>query len=146
MSSTPRDWPSPARFISSPPRPTAASVVRRGLAMLGMAIVLGACGGGDDDERDPLALDGKPSDRCSQAIAAGHNDEGAGRPAPFLPSVRECESLAAWVQAAKDFGIDLKGREPQFVDNTCNAADADVKALKICQEARAAVADPRRIP
>lgn len=108
--------------------------------------LLGACGGGGDDGGDPLALEGKPSDGCSQAIVDGHNNEAAGKPAPFLPSVRECGSLAAWVRAAKDFGIDLKGREPQFVDNTCNAADADVKALKICQEARAAVADPRRLP
>lgn len=93
-----------------------------------------------------MALEGKPSDGCSLAIMDGHNNEGAGKPAPFLPSVRECGSLAAWIEAAKDFGIDLKGREPQFVDNTCNAADADVKALKICVEARATVADPRRLP
>ena len=115
--------------------------------MVLVAVLLsGACGGGGDGGGDPLALEGNPSDRCSQAIVDGHNDEGAGKPAPFLPSVRECGSLAAWVAAAKDFGIDLKGREPQFVDNTCNAADAEVKALKICQEARAAVADPRRLP
>lgn len=114
--------------------------------VLGMVLLLGACGGGNGDGGDPSALKGEPSDRCSQAIVDGHNDEGAGKPAPFLPSVRQCGSLAAWIEAAKDFGIDLKGREPQFVDNTCNAADADVKALKICQEARAAVADPRRLP
>ena len=116
-------------------------------AVLFAAVFLsGACSGGGGEGGDPLALEGKPSDGCSQAIADGHNNEGAGKPAPFLPSVRECGSLAAWIEAAKDFGIDLKGREPQFVDNTCNAADADVKALKICQEARAAVAVPRRLP
>jgi len=76
----------------------------------------------------------------------GHNNEAAGKPAPFLPSVRVCGSLDTWIAAAKDFGIDLKGREPQFVDNTCNAAGTDVKALKICQEANAAANDPRRIP
>jgi hypothetical protein len=108
-------------------------------------VVLGGCGGGGGGG-DPLALEGTPADHCSQAIVEGHNNERAGRPAPFLPSVRECGSLAAWIAAAKDFGIDLKGREPQFVDNTCNAADADVKALRICQEARAAAADPRQIP
>ena len=72
--------------------------------------------------------------------------EAAGQPAPFLPSVRECESLAAWTEAAKGFGIDLKGREAQFVDNTCNAAPPEIKALRICQEAKAAVSDPRRVP
>lgn len=76
----------------------------------------------------------------------GHNNEAAVKPAPFLPSVRACGSLEAWIAAAKDFGIDLKGREAQYVDNTCNAAAADVKALKICQEANAAANDPRRIP
>ncbi len=76
----------------------------------------------------------------------GHNMEAARQPAPFLPSVRACGSLAEWTAAAKAFGIDLKGREAQFVDNTCNAASDEVKALKICQEAKAAVSDPHRIP
>ena len=95
---------------------------------------------------DPLALSRAPSDECSREIANGHNMEAAGQPAPFLPSVRECGSLAAWTEAAKGFGIDLKGREAQFVDNTCNAAPPDVKELRICQEAKAAISDPRRIP
>ena len=72
--------------------------------------------------------------------------EVAGGPAPFLPSVRACGSLAQWTEAAHGFGIDLQGREAQFVDNTCNAAGDDVKALRICQEAKAAVSDPRQIP
>jgi hypothetical protein len=115
-------------------------------ALLLMALT-GACGGGGgDDDDDPLALAGKPSDACSQAIMDGHNMEAAGRPAPFLPSVEKCGSLAEWTAAAKAFGIDLRGREAQFVDNTCNAASAEVKTLKICQEAKAAVSDPRRIP
>ena len=108
--------------------------------------VLGACGGGGSQDDDPLALAGKPSDACSQAIVDGHNMEAAGRPTPFLPSIEACGSLAEWTEAAKKFGIDLKGREAQFVDNTCNAASDEVKALKICQEAKAAVSDPRRIP
>ena len=62
------------------------------------------------------------------------------------PSVRACGSLAEWTEAAKGFGIDLRGREAQFVDNTCNAAGDDVKSLRICQEAKAAVSDPRRVP
>ena len=66
----------------------------------------------------------------------------------FLPSIEKCESLAEWTEAAKGFGIDLRGREAQFVDNTCNATttSAGTKASKICQEAKAAVSDPRRIP
>ncbi len=114
-------------------------------AAIGLALTT-ACGGGGGSMGDPLALQAEPSGGCSQAIKDGHDNEAAGRPAPFLPSVRQCGSLDAWIQAAKDFGIDLKGREPQFVDNTCNAAEADVKALTICQEARAAANDPRRIP
>lgn len=111
-----------------------------------LVLLMTACGGGDGAKGDPVALQGTPSGSCSQAIVDGHNNEAAGQSAPFLPSVRECGSLDAWIQAAKDFGIDLKGREPQFVNNTCNAAGADVKALKICQEAAAATNDPRRIP
>jgi len=116
-------------------------------ALLALALaVAGACGGGDGTGRDPLALVGEPSDACGQAILDGHNMEAVGRPAPFLPSVRQCGSLAEWTAAANAFGIDLKGREAQFVDNTCNAATEDVRALRICQEARAAVNDPRAIP
>lgn len=115
--------------------------------VLGLAVLAGACGGGGGGGGDdPLALAGEPSDACSQAIMDGHNMEAAGRPAPFLPSVEACGSLAEWTEAAKKFGIDLKGREAQFVDNTCNAASDQVKALTICQEAKAAVSDPRRVP
>ncbi len=116
-----------------------------GAALL-LAVAFGACGGGGAAKDDPLALQGKPSDACGQAIMDGHNMEAAGRSAPFLPSVRVCGSLAAWTAAANAFGIDLKGREAQFVDNTCNAAGDEVKALNICREAKAALSDPRRIP
>ena len=92
------------------------------LAALALVALLGACGGAGNNKGDPLGLRGKPSDACTQAIMEGHNDEAAGKQAPFLPSVRECGSLAAWTEAAKEFGIDLQGREPQFVDNTCEAA------------------------
>jgi hypothetical protein len=119
---------------------------RWGAVALLLVALTGACGGGGGDDDDPLALAGKPSDACGQAIADGHNMEAAGRPAPFLPSVEMCGSLGEWTAAAKAFGIDLKGREAQFVENTCNAARPEVKALKICQEAKAAVSDPRRIP
>jgi hypothetical protein len=119
---------------------------RSAVALLALVTLLGACGGGPKTKDDPLALEGKPSDACTQAIMDGHNMEAAGKPAPFLASIGECGSLAAWTEAAHKFGIDLQGREAQFVDNTCNAAGPDVQALKICQEAKAAVSDPRRIP
>ncbi|MFN2505775.1 MAG: hypothetical protein ABR540_16350 [Acidimicrobiales bacterium] len=119
------------------------------MAAVGLLVVLlaPACGGGGTKE-DPLALDTEPSSACSQAFLNGHNSEGAGRPTPeaFLPSIRGCPSLAEWTAAAQFAGVDLKGREPQFVDNTCNAAGADVQSLRICQEARAAVNDPRQVP
>jgi len=118
--------------------------------VLALGFALTACGGGGTSAEDPLALEGKASTSCAQAIMDGHNREGAGEPTPvaFLPSVRECGSLAEWTAAAKGFGIDLRGREAQFVDNTCNATttSAEVKASTTCQEAKAEVADPRRIP
>lgn len=127
--------------------PTSTGGLRRAVRATALALVLlAACGGGDEANDDPLALEGRPSDACSRAIADGHDMEAAGQPAPFLPSVLACDSLAAWTEAAKGFGIDLKGREAQFVDNTCNAAPPDVQERTICQEARAAVSDPRRIP
>lgn len=117
-----------------------------GAAALLLVALIGCGGEGGGAKDDPLALAGKPSDACGQAIMDGHNMEAAGKPAPFLPSVEKCSSLAEWTAAAKAFGINLNGREAQFVDNTCNAASDAVKALKICQEAKAAVSDPRRIP
>lgn len=120
--------------------------LRWGVAALVLVALTGGCGGGSGAKDDPLALAGKPSDACSQAIVDGHNMEAAGKPAPFLPSIEKCETLAAWTEAAKTFGINLNGREAQFVDNTCNAARDQVQGLKICQEAKAAVSDPRRIP
>ena len=118
--------------------------------LVSLAVALSGCGGGGGGRGDPLALEGTASSSCTQAIMDGHNHEGAGEPTPvaFLPSVRECRSLAEWTAAAKAFGIDLRGREAQFVDNTCNAPTTSpaVKASTICQEAKAAVSDPRRIP
>ena len=110
---------------------------------------VGLWSGGKGTE-DPLALEGTASTPCTQAITDGHNHEGAGEPTPvaFLPSITECRSLAEWTAAAMAFGINLRGREAQFVDNTCNATTTggEVKASKICQEAKAEVADPRRVP
>lgn len=127
-----------------------AVLLRRCVAVILLVAALSACGGGGKTEDDPLALEGEPSTPCTQAIMEGHNHEGAGEPTPvaFLPSIRECGSLAEWTAAAKAFGIDLRGREAQFVDNTCNATttSAEVKASRICQEAEAELGDPRRIP
>lgn len=125
--------------------------VRSRLAVAAAAVALSACGGGGGGDDDPMALEGEPpSTPCTQAIIDGHNHEGAGEPTPvaFLPSIRECRSLEEWTAAAKASGIDLRGREAQFVDNTCNAptTGADVKASAICVEAKAAANDPRRIP
>lgn len=124
--------------------------VRRILGAVLLATLLAACGGGGNSTEDPLALEGEASTACTQAIMDGHNREGAGEPTPlaFLPSVTQCRSLLEWTAAAKAFGIDLRGREAQFVDNTCNATTtgAEVKASKTCQDAKAGVSDPRRIP
>jgi hypothetical protein len=119
---------------------------RRAGALLLLAVLAGCGGGGGKADSDPLALSGNASDACSQAIMDGHNSEAAGKPAPFLASIQACGSLEAWTAAAKDFGINLNGREAQYVDNTCNAAGPDVQGLKICQEAKAAANDPRQIP
>lgn len=120
-------------------------------ATVAVAAALSACGGGGGGTtNDPLALEGEPSTPCTQAIVDGHNHEGSGQPTPvaFLPSIRECRSMAEWTAAGKASGIDLRGREAQFVDNTCNAitTSAEVKASKICQEAKTVVADPRSNP
>lgn len=122
---------------------------RKIATVVALTVTLAGCGGSGGEE-DPLALEGEASSSCARAIADGHNQEGAGRPTPvaFLPSIRECRSLGEWTAAAKAFGIELRGREAQFVDNTCNAetTGADVKASTICQEAKAAVGDARRVP
>lgn len=128
-----------------------AVTFRRCVGAALLATALSACGGGGEPADDSLALEGKASSTpCAQAIVDGHNHEGAGQPTPvaFLPSIQECRSLAEWTAAAMAFGINLRGREAQFVDNTCNATTtrAEVKASKICQEAKAEVADPRRVP
>ncbi len=127
-----------------------SALSRQRLAVVAMAVAFSACGGGGGGDDDPMALGEAPSTPCTQAITDGHNHEGAGEPTPvaFLPSIRDCRSLDEWTAAAKAFGIDLRGREAQFVDNTCNAptTEATVKASAICVEAKAAANDPRRVP
>lgn len=127
-------------------RPGRGRLGLRFLPVLALAAVLAGCGGGPKPAGDPLALTGTASDACAQAIMDGHNMEAAGKPSPFLASIRQCKTLAEWTAAAKGFGIDLKGREAQYVDNTCNASGDDVKGLTICREAKASVRDPRQVP
>lgn len=108
-----------------------------------------ACGSGGGDAVDPLALpEPDADDPCARAFIRGHNDEAAGTPTPeaFRASIEECESLARWRTTALSVGIDLRGREAQFVDNTCRAIGVDFEALEICKQAAEAVADPRAIP
>ena len=144
------DEPDPTGRVVDIATGLSIALLRRCVGVILLATVLAACGGGRETGEDPLALEGEASTACTQAIMDGHNHEGAGEPTPlaFLPSIRECRSLAEWTAAAKAFGIDLRGREAQFVDNTCNATttSAEVEASKICQEAKAEVADPRRVP
>ncbi|MGI8686613.1 MAG: hypothetical protein ACR2MO_16245 [Acidimicrobiales bacterium] len=75
---------------------------------------------------------------CQAAFQKGHDDEAAGTETfvAFRPSVQRCASLAEWAAAAKKHGAGLEGRAGVFVDRTCSSADADVKALPICQEAK----------
>jgi hypothetical protein len=135
------------------PSVAASSVVGRGrwsVGVFALATVLSACGGGGKSTDDPLALSGTATTPCTQAISDGHNHEGAGQPSPvaFLPSLRDCHSLAEWTAAASAFGINLNGREAQFVDNACNAetTGAEVKTSQICQDAKAAVNGSRPTP
>ena len=120
-----------------------------------MAVVAGltACGGEDSTSPPrttvppPATTPGAASPLCADSFKRGHDSESAGvaTPRAFLPSVRQCRSLQEWTAAAKAFGVNLQGREAEFVNNTCGAGDADVQSSRICREAKAAVAGPGRI-
>jgi hypothetical protein len=115
----------------------------RRVVLVGLVALLVACGkGGGKNADDPLALGGKPSGACQRAFVDGHNREATGDSMAFVPSIQECKTLAEWTAAAHAFGVDLQGREAQFVDNVCNTATPDVKALATCTEARTAVNQP----
>ena len=112
--------------------------------MLAMAVLLVACGGGDDGaaDDDPLY---RPEDQvqvskaCEDQFATSHSMERSGTPTAtaFLPSIQACSSLAEWSAAARFGGTRLNGQEPRFVYGVCNAADAATQALPICADARA---------
>ena len=130
-------------------RPTVGTVV---------ALILGACGDGDSSGETsgttastaattaPVNTAAMASPACADSFKRGHEDEKGGRPTSqsFLPSIRACQSLEEWTSAERAFGVDLKGREAEFVDNTCTAAPADVQTSRICREAKAAVNPPGR--
>ena len=110
-----------------------------------MAVLLVACGGGDDGgspDADPVLRpedQGEVSTACQDQFTAGHNMESAGTPtaAAFLPSVQACSSLAEWSSAARFQGIRLSGQEPRFVHGVCLSADTTTQSTPICQEAKA---------
>jgi hypothetical protein len=125
-------------------RPTAR--VRR-LAVLVLAGVLCACGGGGDDsgspDDDPVLRPGDVaavSKACRDAFDNGHMREQSGTPTAeaFLASVQTCSSLAEWSSAARDAGTRLNGQEPRFVNGVCTSAgDAATQARPICIQAKA---------
>ena len=113
------------------------------MGLLALLALVAACGkGGGNANDDPLALGGKPSGACQRAFVDGHNREASGDTMAFVPSIKECKTLAEWTAAAHAFGVNLEGREAQFVDNVCSAATPDVKALATCKEAKTAVNQP----
>ena len=126
-----------------------------GAVVVGAALSLAACGDGDSGNEakgttattaDPAKTKVTASPACAASFEQGHNSERAGQPTPdaFLPSIRTCRSLEQWTAAERAFGVDLQGREAEFVDNTCNAAGPDVQSSRICREAKAAVSASAR--
>jgi hypothetical protein len=126
-----------------------------------VALTFGACGDGDSNNGTSgttastaaTATTGAPaktgvtaSAACAASFKRGHEDEKGGRPTSqsFLPSIRACHSLEEWTSAERAFGVNLQGREAEFVDNTCTAAPADVQSSRICSEAKAALNPPGR--
>lgn len=69
----------------------------------------------------------------------GHERENKGEPTStaFLGSIQQCSTLAQWTTTAKSLGVDLRGREPNFVEMVCAAADPTIQRRVICKEAAA---------
>ena len=122
-----------------------------GAALLVVTIGLAACGDGDSNGGATGATPSTTttvaaSPHCADAFEQGHNSEKGGQATSqaFLPSIRACQSLAEWTAAERAFGVNLQGREAEFVDNTCTAADTEVQSSRICREAKAALNAPGR--
>jgi hypothetical protein len=81
------------------------------------------------------------SKECKDAFVRSHAGEDAGEPTNivFLPSIQDCSTLDEWTAAAKSLGVNLRGREPDFVEGVCAAHGHEVQALVICQQATAAL-------
>jgi hypothetical protein len=116
------------------------------LAVLALAVLLSACGGGDgaSSEDDPVL---RPEDQvqvskaCQDAFEDSHMRERGGEPtaSAFLSSIQSCSSLAEWSSAARFGGTRLNGQEARFVYGICSAApDPATRDLPICQQAEAA--------
>ena len=134
-------------MTSSCLRPSGGLLPVKGLVALLLVLAgFSACGGGESTTRPtaspapPAARQGGASPLCADSFKQGHDRERAGEATPkaFLPSIRVCRSLEEWTAAARAFGVNLQGREPEFVDNTCRA-NAEVQDYKICRDAKAAV-------
>jgi hypothetical protein len=116
-----------------------------------VTVLLAGCGGGSNGSGDAVGSGGTAGGApgaCMDAMVAGRNIEAANKaiPVAYLQSVRNCTTLAEWTAAAHSVGVDLGGREAQFVENVCTASADDVRALPICQEAEAAAKAARSTP
>ena len=120
-----------------------------GAVLVVIAVSQSACGDGDSNggatrATPTTATTVAASPQCVDAFKQGHNSEKGGQATSqaFLPSIRVCQSLGEWTAAERAFGVNLQGREAEFVDNTCSAAGADVQSSRICREAKAALNPP----
>lgn len=108
------------------------------------ALLLAGCGGSEPIETTKSA-GARPapaaaaSGACREGFVNGHERENKGEPSgtAFLPSIEQCSTLAEWTAAAKSLGVDLRGREPNFVEMVCAQAEPAIQSLVICQEATA---------
>lgn len=119
-----------------------AGTRRARLALVAVALLLGGCGdrGGGEIETSRNAPPPSPgASACRDSFADGHRREDAGEntQVAFVGSIQNCSTLSQWTATAKSLGVDLGGREPNFVESVCSAADSQTQALAICREATA---------
>ncbi|MDP9441881.1 MAG: hypothetical protein M3P34_06850 [Actinomycetota bacterium] len=83
--------------------------------------------------------DGNGNDGRLPEASESHRRETAGEDtrAAFVASIRNCSTLSEWTATAKALGVDLRGREPNFVERVCSAADSDTQSRVICRQATA---------